>query len=810
MFLLFVLVLLLATPVGADQFCAPTGCPESTVDPNSQHGDGANCLAGEIALGVDSVGAVQGCYEPAFTDVTGAVTDAQVPDNITIAHRAAADCTTETGGVANEVCIDSTAGAGTGIWRCPAGGDCFTTTAWERIDDTTGGTGDDIRVAGVDAVDPNFQDTTTINVTADLVPAPDNITWDVQPNSLDFTEFAAAMSFDTDTSMALGDNETWTITGVDTGTDGPPETHIAVDFTLDAQASGGDTWTGLAITTTNNRAEADADTNSVMSITTVNTASNGDYSHILDITHNEDAGVDGPLGTLTSALRIRGTVASSMTFGIDLSAATGVLGAINLGLQPIYSNGILTIGNATDTDNIVFLSDADAGFVRIDGGTIEANFQGNLFQTAGDVADVGAVRMLNAGELGWERNPTGDDLTLGVQSDNSFVFDTAALAGASMLVRGPVNETIISLATITADACGSIKGIVSGGTVSTNATNTFTAPALANDGCIMEVCNLNGTFVITLDDNANFDPATAGDVPLSPNECITVGSTGAGGIWLELNQASGSGTGDITDVGDCATGACFTGASGTKLDSNTDLIFEIDADNDGAESFQVLDGAGANILELFESGLMTMQGVLDLNTNNIDAGDGNGIGLTVTATVCKTLEAADINCDSTNGCATVDTPGTIFDYTVATFDPNTDNFGAWTFPTPENISGLTFTAEILWTSDNAACNNVDTTDDVCWTVSAIGISNSDPWDTATLGGVEAIVDRCILNGDLMHSAPTVTNVTHGWIADEMAVVQISRDVDAGDADCAADAYPFNALLLSLKICYEVNNVFSGE
>jgi len=45
----------------------------------TDHGDGVNCPAGEIPLGVDDLGAVQGCYEPAFTDVTGTATDTQIP-----------------------------------------------------------------------------------------------------------------------------------------------------------------------------------------------------------------------------------------------------------------------------------------------------------------------------------------------------------------------------------------------------------------------------------------------------------------------------------------------------------------------------------------------------------------------------------------------------------------------------------------------------------------------------------------------------------------------------------------------------------
>jgi hypothetical protein len=58
---------------------------------------------------------------------------------VTVTLRSAADCTAETGGVTDELCIDSTGGAGTGVWRCPSPGDCSGTTAWERVDDTSGG-----------------------------------------------------------------------------------------------------------------------------------------------------------------------------------------------------------------------------------------------------------------------------------------------------------------------------------------------------------------------------------------------------------------------------------------------------------------------------------------------------------------------------------------------------------------------------------------------------------------------------------------------------------------------------------------------
>ena len=48
----------------------------------SAHGDGANCSAGEIPLGVDANGAVQGCYEPTEADISDLahLTEEQVED----------------------------------------------------------------------------------------------------------------------------------------------------------------------------------------------------------------------------------------------------------------------------------------------------------------------------------------------------------------------------------------------------------------------------------------------------------------------------------------------------------------------------------------------------------------------------------------------------------------------------------------------------------------------------------------------------------------------------------------------------------
>lgn len=104
--------------------------------------------------------------------------------------------------------------------------------------------------------------------------------------------------------------------------------------------------------------------------------------------------------------------------------------------------------------------------------------------------------------------------------------------------RGPVPATQVIGAggTITADACGGIKNISSAAAVTTDTTNTFTAPAAANKGCIMVVCNVNAADAITLDDNAlsnlaGIAGATPGDTVLGALDCVQVGSTGT--VWSQ-------------------------------------------------------------------------------------------------------------------------------------------------------------------------------------------------------------------------------------------------------------------------------------
>jgi hypothetical protein len=112
----------------------------------------------------------------------------------------------------------------------------------------------------------------------------------------------------------------------------------------------------------------------------------------------------------------------------------------------------------------------------------------------------------------------------------------ATLTGAPLLATDatglraipPATETIAAGATVTVNACGGLKRVTAAGAVTTNTTNTFTAPAAANAGCIMTVCNV-GANTITLDANLLFKPSGGTDIALGADDCTAVVSDGT--IW---------------------------------------------------------------------------------------------------------------------------------------------------------------------------------------------------------------------------------------------------------------------------------------
>lgn len=126
----------------------------------------------------------------------------------------------------------------------------------------------------------------------------------------------------------------------------------------------------------------------------------------------------------------------------------------------------------------------------------------------------------------------GSNVHLTIDTDGDVGIGNTDPA-ANFVVDFPTAQTIAAGNTVAADACGSIKIISSAGAVTTDTTNTFTAPAASNKGCLMHVCN-GGANNITLDNNANFKSPAGADVVMTPDDCIVVGSTGASGVWYAM------------------------------------------------------------------------------------------------------------------------------------------------------------------------------------------------------------------------------------------------------------------------------------
>lgn len=117
--------------------------------------------------------------------------------------------------------------------------------------------------------------------------------------------------------------------------------------------------------------------------------------------------------------------------------------------------------------------------------------------------------------------------TGGATSVSSITVSTQLLAPV------PSTQTIAAGGTVAADACGGIKRVDAGGAVTTDTTNTFTAPTAALAGCVMHLKNVGGTHTITLDTNANFKSAGAANVSLAAGDTIIVGTDGS--FWYQFS-----------------------------------------------------------------------------------------------------------------------------------------------------------------------------------------------------------------------------------------------------------------------------------
>ena len=303
------------------------------------------------------------------------------------------------------------------------------------------------------------------------------------------------------------------------------------------------------------------------------------------------------------------------------------------------------------------------------------------------------------------------------------------------------------------------------------------------------------------------------NIQTSGTNHIHFGNTTNDPDYLFLGNGAGTLTSNVNvnaDLGLDVSGGNFTALGGTvDLDPTEAYTLNMDATKPAtvtisdnlASAWEVQEGTNSYIdINTADGSEVVAFGNATTDPQFNFLGSGK---VTVTSqTECIMLEASDLNC---GGCAAATVAGTNFDFDVADFDTAADESGAWTFMVPDNLTGTTFVANVIWST--ATCT-FDSADDACFTVSSIGVADDEAWNTVALGTAVGADDTCVTADDL-YVSPAIT-VTHGWVVGERAVVNLARDVDAGIAGCTADNVGVDARVHAIKVCFEVDNFFSGE
>lgn len=161
----------------------------------------------------------------------------------------------------------------------------------------------------------------------------------------------------------------------------------------------------------------------------------------LAVTDSNFLVADGTNWTVESGTTARtslglGTGDSPQFTGIELGHATDTtLTRASAGVMNVEGSALLTsAGIDTSAELLAILTD-ETGTGLLTFATLP-NFTTGITINAGDVADAGGIRLLNAENIAWEAAPTGTDMTLGVDASEilqySGVFNATSITEATI------------------------------------------------------------------------------------------------------------------------------------------------------------------------------------------------------------------------------------------------------------------------------------------------------------------------------------------------------------------------------------------
>ncbi len=167
----------------------------------------------------------------------------------------------------------------------------------------------------------------------------------------------------------------------------------------------------------------------------------------------------------------------------------------------------------------------DVQCLGVSGAEVCIDVSGNLLPTTDNDTTLGTSSLRWATAYIMDIT-VGDDLTV---TDDATVTDDLTVGG-DLFHTAIATQAVTAAATINlAGACNGLVRLSAVADVTTNTTNTFTAPSAATIGCVYYIVNTGGG-VITLDDNAKFNVPT--NVPLGTDDGAIVVDVGYAYVLL--------------------------------------------------------------------------------------------------------------------------------------------------------------------------------------------------------------------------------------------------------------------------------------
>jgi hypothetical protein len=268
---------------------------------------------------------------------------------------------------------------------------------------------------------------------------------------------------------------------------------------------------------------------------------------------NGTAGVAVTYNTAVGAYALRGSTTAANNTGTQITAiGHSALLANTSGANGTAVGAYALTANTTGADNTAFgraaLQNNQTGYQNTAVGSnalqlATGNDNTAIGSSAGNTTTTGNSNILIGSAIMAPTATTSNHLNIGgtifgdVSTDNVRIGGSGVVSVGPLVATPPAAQTIAAGNTIAANACGTIKQINAGSAVTTDTTNTFTAPA-GYGGCCMDIVNVDTTDTITLDANANFKTIGGVDQALGPYDTVRVCSDGAN--WFQMGAVAGN------------------------------------------------------------------------------------------------------------------------------------------------------------------------------------------------------------------------------------------------------------------------------